>query len=70
MEEIHNTGHDEYAMKASGFVGQLQLPPHTQRERGKVNGVGVHIYNYMYIYICGPKQFESYFSDQLTFLNI
>ena len=27
--------------------------PHAQRERGKVIGVGVHIYVY---YVCGPKK--------------
>ena len=35
--------------------------PHEQCERGKVIGVGVHIY------VCGPNIFESYFSDRLTF---
>ena len=30
-------------------------------------GVGVHI---LYIYVCRPKKFESYFSDRLTFSNI
>ncbi len=25
LDEIHATGHDEYAMKADGFVKQLQL---------------------------------------------
>ena len=30
-------------------------------------GVGVHI---VYIYVCGQKIFESYFSDRLTFSNI
>ena len=29
-------------------------------------GAGVHIY----IYVCGQKKFESYFSDRLTFSNI
>ena len=28
--------------------------PHTQRERGKVIGRGVHIY--IYIYVCGRKK--------------
>ena len=32
-----------------------------------MTGVGVHI---LYIYVCGPKKFESYFSDRLTFSNI
>ena len=40
---------------------------HTQRERGKVIDVGVHIY---ILYVCGPKKFELYFSDRLTFSNI
>ena len=31
-------------------------------------GAGVHIY--IYIYVCGQKKFQSYFSDQLTFSNI
>ena len=43
------------------------VTPHEQRERGKVIGVGVHIY----ICVCGPNLFfESYFSDRLTYLNI
>ena len=37
---------------------------HVQRERGKVIGVGVHIY------VCGPKNmFEVYVSDQLTLVK-
>ena len=45
------------------------ITPHAQRERGKVIGCGVHIYN---IYIClwTKKIFESYFRDRLTFSNI
>ena len=35
--------------------------PHTQHERGKVIGVGVHIY-YVYMFV-DQKKFESYFSD-------
>ena len=31
------------------------ITPHAQRERGKVIGVGVHIY--ICLYVCGPKQF-------------
>ena len=34
-------------------------------EQGKVISVGVHI-----VHVCGPKKFESYFSDRLTFSNI
>ena len=33
---------------------------------GKVIRDGIHIY----IYVCGRKKLESYFSDQLTFSNI
>ena len=46
------------------------ITPHSQRERGKVIGVGVHVY-YMFLYVClWPKNFESYFSDPLTFSNL
>ena len=44
--------------------------PHAQRERGKVIGLGVlcpGIYIYMFVV---KKNFESYFSDRLTFSNI
>ena len=48
---------------------KLLFTPHAQRERGKVIGLGVLIY--IYIYVCGQKNiFESYFSDRLTFSNI
>ena len=44
--------------------------PHAQRERGKVIGRGVHIYN-IYIYMSVvEKKFESYFRDRLTFSNL
>ena len=36
------------------------ITPHAQREQGKVIGVGVHIYVYMFV---DQKKFESYFSD-------
>ena len=38
---------------------------HAQSERGKVIGVGVHIYM-----LVDQKNFESYLSDRLTFSNI
>ena len=45
------------------------VTPHAQLERGKVIGLGVLIY--IYIYIClWETIFESYFSDRLTFSNI
>ena len=40
---------------------------HAQRECGRVNSVGVHIYIYMFV---DKKIFESYFNDRLTFSNI
>ena len=50
-------------MGCGSFV--VVITPHTQREWGKVIGVGVHVY------VCGPrKKIESYFSDRLTFSNI
>ena len=30
-------------------LGKLIVTPHTQRERGKVIGCGVHIYIYMFV---------------------
>ena len=50
------------------YVGVTVITPHTQRERGKVIGLGVLVY----IYIClwSKKIFESYLSDRLTFSNI
>ena len=45
----------------------MLLTPHAQCERGKVIGIGVHIYN---VYICSwTKKIESYFSDRLTTLS-
>ena len=41
------------------------VTPHAQRERGKVIGLGVLVYIYMFV----VKKFESYFSDRLTFSN-
>ena len=43
------------------------ITPHAQRERGKVIGLGVLVYIYMFVV---KKKFESYFSDRLTFSNI
>ena len=40
---------------------------HAQRELGKVIGLGVLIYSYMFV---DQKNFELYFSDRLTFSNI
>ena len=40
--------------------------PHAQRERGKVIGVGVH----MFICLWTKKKFESYLSDWFTFSNL
>ena len=53
------------------FVIELLLlvTPHAQRERGKVIGYGVHIYN-MFICLWTKKIFESNFRDRLTFSNI
>ena len=45
------------------------ITPHTQRERGKVIGRGVHIYIYIYMSVV-EKKFESYFRDRLTFSNV
>ena len=47
------------------------ITPHTQREQGigkalgyaRLGYVGVHVF----IYVCGQKKIESYFSDRLTF---
>ena len=50
------------------FQTVLLLPARAS-EQGKVLGVGVHIM-FIYIYVCGPKKFESYFRDRLTFSNI
>ena len=52
-------------VESSSLVSVL-FTPHAQHERGKVNGLGVLIY----IYVCGQKKIESYFSDRLTFSNI
>ena len=41
------------------FVMLFIITPHAQRERGKVIGVGVH----MFICLWTKKKFESYFSD-------
>ena len=43
------------------------VTPHVQREWGKVIGLGVVVYIYMFVV---KKKFESYFSDRLTFSNI
>ena len=32
--------------------------------------IGLGVLVYIYIYVCGQKKFESYFSDRLTFSNI
>ena len=40
--------------------------PHAQHERGKVIGLGVLVYIYMFV----VKKIESYFSDRLTFSSI
>ena len=45
----------------------MVFTPHAQRERGKVVGLGVVVYIYMFVV---KKIFESYFSDRLTFSNI
>ena len=42
---------------------------HAQHERGKVIGVGVHIYIILYVVVY-QKKIESYLSDRLTFSNI
>ena len=61
-----------YATELSrGLVWLLEVDvgiinPHAQRERGKVIGVGVHIY----ICLWTKNIFESYFRDRLTFSNI
>ena len=50
------------------FINPLVvITPHAQRERGKVIGLGVLVYIYMFVV---KKKFESYFSDRLTFSNI
>ena len=48
------------------------ITPHAQRERGKVIGVGVHIFTHHVgiIYLWTNIIFESYFSDRLTFSNV
>ena len=47
-------------------IFRLFITPHAQRERGKVIGVGVH----MFICLWTKNKFESYFSDWLTFSNL
>ena len=49
------------------FLVSVLFTPHAQRERGKVIGLGVLIYMYMFV---DKKKFESEFSDRLTFSNI
>ena len=57
-----------YNVPGSTFIGiMIIFTPHAQHEWGKVIGVGVHIYIYMFV---DEKIFESYFSDRLTFSNI
>ena len=46
------------------------ITPHMQREQGKVISLGVHMYMFICIYVCGQIFFvELYFSDRLTFSN-
>ena len=55
----------------SNDSGAVVITPPAQYERGKVIGVGVHVYNYIYaIMFVDPKKIESYFSNRLTFSNI
>ena len=49
------------------LLTDVLITPHAQREQGKMIGLGVLVYIYMFVV---KKKFESYFSDRLTFSNI
>ena len=58
-EELRSTTKKRFfdvSFKLKVLSRPFLIIPHVQRERGKVIGRGVHIYIFIYIYVCGRKK--------------